>query len=734
MKKGILSIVLALCLLIGIGNADVGALAENYTVYVSANTLKVYAKVSTSPRVLGTLAYGESMTCVAANSGWAAVRNSKGALGYCKISGLTTKNPNSNNVKAYVTAANTPVYRRPETGADVMARLKKNSAYTAVAVTQDGDWVRLQNGKYYGYVQTKYLSRTSVGDAPEASAPSTPSANTTVYVSDNTLRAYDRPSTSGKSLGVMSYGESMTLTASSGGWAQVRNAAGAVGYCKLSGLSTKNPNSLTETIYIAEDGAKAYRKPSTSAGVMQALSKGASYLCVAITPDGSWLRLKNGKYYGYVQAKYCSVSELQPDFAATTAYVDATTVEVYAKPDAASARMGTMSFGQSVTLLNVDDGWAQVRSDAGSTGYCLYGGLTRNDPNTLRRACYAAKDGVPLYEGAWESATVLVTAELNASLMAVALSEDKLWARIQFSGGYAYARVEDLSIDKQAENDSVIYDIDPQAVYVRDTNLNCYASNNSTSKLLGSVSFGEELTCTGQGNGWARVMNASGNVGYCLQSGLTSENPNTYSADLYTQTSGVRVYQKANAASKVLATLSANVKLTGVALSQDKSWVRLKNGSAFGYAQASDLSLTPLEDASGNSKISDVIKLAKSLVGIKYKYAAQSPTDGFDCSGFTYYVYKNAAGVTLKRTAKTQGYDGTYVQITKKSDLRAGDLVFFNTVQSDDDLCDHAGIYLGNNQFIHASSAKGEITISSLGSSSSDYYYRVYSWGRRILS
>ena len=44
------------------------------------------------------------------------------------------------------------------------------------------------------------------------------------------------------------------------------------------------------------------------------------------------------------------------------------------------------------------------------------------------------------------------------------------------------------------------------------------------------------------------------------------------------------------------------------------------------------------------------------------------------------------------------------------------------------------GIYLGGNQFIHASSAKGEVTISSLGSSSSDYYYRTYSWGRRIIS
>ena len=64
------------------------------------------------------------------------------------------------------------------------------------------------------------------------------------------------------------------------------------------------------------------------------------------------------------------------------------------------------------------------------------------------------------------------------------------------------------------------------------------------------------------------------------------------------------------------------------------------------------------------------------------------------------------------------------------SGLRRGDLVFFNTV-SDGDLCDHTGIYLGSNMFIHASSGAGKVIVSNL---SSGYYNRVFSWGRRVLS
>ena len=126
-----------------------------------------------------------------------------------------------------------------------------------------------------------------------------------------------------------------------------------------------------------------------------------------------------------------------------------------------------------------------------------------------------------------------------------------------------------------------------------------------------------------------------------------------------------------------------------------------------------------------------IISLAIQNLGANYVYATAGPNT-FDCSGFTYYCYKEIAGIELPRSAYGQGYCEEYEKIESIEELQPGDLVFFNTV-SDDDLSDHTGIYLGeeNNKFIHASSGKGEVVISEIHD---NYYESRFSWGRRILS
>ena len=84
-------------------------------------------------------------------------------------------------------------------------------------------------------------------------------------------------------------------------------------------------------------------------------------------------------------------------------------------------------------------------------------------------------------------------------------------------------------------------------------------------------------------------------------------------------------------------------------------------------------------------------------------------------------------------SAYTQGYDKRFTRIYEPRDLKRGDLVFFNTNDSDSDLCDHTGIYLGNGYFIHASSSAKKVVVSQFKTSSSNYYERVFSWGLRIL-
>lgn len=124
----------------------------------------------------------------------------------------------------------------------------------------------------------------------------------------------------------------------------------------------------------------------------------------------------------------------------------------------------------------------------------------------------------------------------------------------------------------------------------------------------------------------------------------------------------------------------------------------------------------------GASKAEKLIATAKQYIGVPYVWGGTSPS-GFDCSGFTYYVFKQH-GITLNRNSASQYVHGSYVS---KSNLQPGDLVFFaNTYREG---ISHVGIYIGDGKFIHASSSQG-VTISLLSNS---YWASHYYGARRVL-
>ena len=116
-----------------------------------------------------------------------------------------------------------------------------------------------------------------------------------------------------------------------------------------------------------------------------------------------------------------------------------------------------------------------------------------------------------------------------------------------------------------------------------------------------------------------------------------------------------------------------------------------------------------------------ILKKAKSMVGVKYRFGGKTPRGGFDCSGFSYYTY-NTFGIKLPRVSWEQYKVGKRVN---RADLLAGDLVFFTTYKKGPS---HVGIYDGNGGFIHAPGKGKKVKHDKLKNS---YYKKRYLGARR---
>jgi cell wall-associated NlpC family hydrolase len=113
-----------------------------------------------------------------------------------------------------------------------------------------------------------------------------------------------------------------------------------------------------------------------------------------------------------------------------------------------------------------------------------------------------------------------------------------------------------------------------------------------------------------------------------------------------------------------------------------------------------------------------VVKFARHLLGIPYSYGGVSPRSGFDCSGFTRFVYAHF-GITLPHYSGAQFGMGRRVS---RWGLRPGDLLFF-------DALGHVGIYIGSGRFIHAPHSGTRVSIDSIGG----WYAGRYDGARRFL-
>ena len=236
-------------------------------------------------------------------------------------------------------------------------------------------------------------------------------------------------------------------------------------------------------------------------------------------------------------------------------------------------------------------------------------------------------------------------------------------------------------------------------------------------------------------NGWKKIKTSGGTTGWVSGEYLTtgsagnsstnnSTSQTSYKATVNTDSLNMR--KGAGTSYSVITKLSKGT-VVDVLESASNGWKKIKTSNGtIGWVSGSYLANGVVEQTStpSTNKVQAVIDLAHKQLGKPYVWGAEGP-NSFDCSGLIYYVYKNAAGITLPRTSSAQYSAGVAVS---RSNLKAGDLIFSSTDGTGN--ITHVAIYVGDGQMIHAPRNGKNVEKVSINNS---YWNKAYVGARRVL-
>ena len=410
-------------------------------------------------------------------------------------------------------------------------------------------------------------------------------------------------------------------------------------------------------------------------------------------------------------------------FAANTGKVNVETANLRKEPNADSIILEQLSINQEVEILEKSGEWYQVK-------YNNITGFLRQDLVTVSGEA---------------SNTTTDTNQVNTVAENTAVDTN--------------TTIQNTATEEQPKEGI------QKGTYVvsEDTKLKIVPSINATDII--EVKKEEEVNVTEVMNGWACIetMTTKGWIREeKLKSKETVEQEKTEEQNVpteeektvaqetvlktqYVKSASVNLRAEPNTSSEIVANVTVNTSVDVYEEKDGWSKVKIKSLAKEGYISTALLSDTKQETSRGTEATrnktqksttpvvnetttttttseggTSVVAKAKQYIGSRYVYGGSSPS-GFDCSGFTSYVYKQF-GVSLNRTAAGQYSNGTAVS---KSQLQPGDLVMFGKSG-----INHVGIYIGGGRMVHAANPSRGVTTDTINSG---YYANNYVGARRVM-
>lgn len=312
-------------------------------------------------------------------------------------------------------------------------------------------------------------------------------------------------------------------------------------------------------------------------------------------------------------------------------------------------------------------------------------------------------------------------------------SNTKGWTKVKYNGKYGYVGSNYLvskkpkTVQVSTATSKNTKSTSSYTRYVTADSLTIRKKASSSSASVGVYKKGEQVTCYGTSGSWTKVK-VNGTTCYVATKYLSSSkvsSSSTNSSSAYTRyviASTLNIRKSASENSTLLKTCYYGDKVTCYGTSG--SWTKVVSGSTSGYmctkylssSKPSTSSSKPSSSVSGTTIANSARKYAGKL---RYVWGGESLTKGADCSGFTKAIYAQY-GYSLPHSAYSQRSSGRAVS---SSNRQPGDLICYTSVNGSY----HVGIYLGNNQVVHASSPSTGVRIST-------WNYRKVYCVRRIIN